>query len=110
MTYLLFQEGYIMSRFKVVDLSFLEIDVPSSSPVFGGIQFGVTVSNSTGSFSTSASSESNSGYSVKSSFDPGSGRFSYQIEFGYQGVAAGAAAGAAADGTKYAVSYSNVSA
>ncbi|MBD1907609.1 hypothetical protein NDI37_19700 [Funiculus sociatus GB2-A5] len=91
-----------MIQLKIVDLDFCEFEIPSNEEVIGGI----SISNPTGSFSTSVSSNKSSGYYVSSFFDKSTGAFGYSIGFGYSGAVAGAAAGAASDGYQYTSSYS----
>ena len=94
-----------MSQLTIVDLSFCDSESPSHREVKGGLSFGVSVSNPTGSFATSASSDSSSGYSVSYSFNPTTGAYGYSIRYGYAGVVAGAASGAASDGYRYTTAY-----
>lgn len=95
-----------MSQLTIVDLNFCESEIPSNREVKGGFGFGINVSNPTGSFATSASSDKSSGSYVSYSFDRNTGAFSYLIGFGYSGAVAGAVAGAASDGYNYSGAYS----
>jgi len=94
-----------MSQLTIVDLDFCDNEIPSNREVKGGLGFGSTVYSPTGSFSTSASSDQSSGYSVSYFFNPDTGAFGYSVGYGYAGAVAGAAAGAASDGYHYASSY-----
>jgi hypothetical protein len=100
----------MMSRLKVVDLSFFETELPSDSQVHGGLAGGLTVNSPTSSVSTFAASDSDSFSTVASSFDRATGKFSYSIDYGYKYAVAGAAAGAAGNGPTYSTTYANASA
>jgi hypothetical protein len=98
-----------MSQLTIVDLDFCENQIPSHRTVKGGLGFGITIYGPTGSFSTSASSDKSSGYSVGHFFDPRTGAYGYSVGYGYAGAVAGAAAGAASDGGyRYVSAYSGV--
>ncbi|WP_414582139.1 hypothetical protein [Scytonema sp. PCC 10023] len=97
----------MMSRLKVVDLSFFETELPSDSQVHGGL----TVYSPTGSsYSTSATSNSSSGSNVTHYFDRATGKYSYNIGYYVAGAVAGGVAGAAADGSTFTTAYSSASA
>lgn len=95
-----------MSQLKIVDLSFCESQLPSNSEVQGGR--GISVSSPTGrsSWSASADSAHDAGYSTGYFFDRSSGAFGYYVGAFVAGAVAGAAAGALADGGTFASSYS----
>lgn len=96
-----------MSRLKVVDLSFCETELPSDTQVHGGLQVGLSITSPTGSASSYAASNSDSGYNVSYFFDPATGKYSYSVGYGYKYAVAGAVAGAAGNGSTYATSYAS---
>lgn len=92
--------GGIMSRLKISDLSFCEIEVASNL-----VRGGISVSSSVGSWSTSTSSDHSSGYYVNYSFDKNTGEYTVEISAGVDGAVAGGISGALSDGTTYSSSY-----
>lgn len=96
-----------MKKLTIVDLNFCESAIPSDKEVKGG--FDVSVSNPTGSFSTSANTSHSSGYFTSYNFDKTTGAFSYVVGYGYSDAVSGAAAGATSNGSFYTSTYAAAS-
>ncbi|BAY09193.1 hypothetical protein [Calothrix sp. NIES-2098] len=94
-----------MSRLKIFDLTFCEIEVATNL-----VRGGISVSSPVGSWSTYAASDHSAGYNVNYFFDKNTGDYSVQIAAGVNGAVAGAISGALGDGTKYSSAYATATA
>jgi hypothetical protein len=94
-----------MSYLSINDLSYLHTEILQDAKVKGGSTIGTNVSNSTGSFATSASSDSNSSYYQNYFYDINTGAYGYSVGYRYNAAVAGAASGATGDGYKFTTAY-----